>query len=421
MRSVRRDPRSTRECHTHDAASVTGGWTGVLAGASPGMSTLEWLVAAAVATLLMGGLLEIVQPMQARSAAEGERVDIQQRLRAATERVGAVLGQAGAGPLVGRVRGPLGRWTATVLPYRLGLVASDPSAGVRFRSDAVSVLSVPPTAAQALLREPVAAGASSVRLEWPGSCPPSTPLSICGFRSGTHVLLADDAGRSEIAVVAGATADGLDLAGSGLAWSYRAGAAVVEVTVRVLSVRVDSAGVSRLYQYDGVAADFPLVDHVQIAEFMYFGDPRPPAVVASTNPSGQPDTSYGPPPPAIGQDDPDDTWPAGENCLFRETGGVHVSRLVPLGAGAGLVQLTSGELVDGPWCPDAGRVQSFDADLLRVRLVRVRLRLQAASAAFRGPSGPLFVRPGTARAADRFVPDLEIQFDVAPANLRLVS
>jgi hypothetical protein len=380
------------------------------------------LVAAAILTAMIGGLLQVLQPMQARVAAEGERIDLQQRLRVAADRVAATVGQAGAGPLVGGVRGPLGRWTATILPYRIGRVAPDPPVGVRFRSDAVSVLTVPLTASQALLHQHAPAGTTSLSIDWPDSCPPSTPLSVCGFREGTHALVVDGTGRAEMVLVSAATADRLDLDGAGLSWPFRAGAVVVEASIRSLALRVDAAGVSRLSQYDGFGGEFPLVDHVERLEFSYFGDPRPPTLqMPPPGAPGDPTATYGAPPPAPGYDDPDDAWPAGENCLFRMTGGAQEPRLSILAPTSALVPLPAGALTDGPWCPDAGNPRAFDADLLRVRRVRVRLRLQAAAAGVRGPAGPLFARPGTARAADRLVPDLEVQFDVVPANLRAVS
>jgi hypothetical protein len=85
----------------------------------------------------------------------------------------------------------------------------------------------------------------------------------------------------------------------------------------------------------------------------------------------------------------------------------------------GPVLLSSSMLLDGPWCPDETRVNRFDADLLRVRRVSVTLRVQAAAASLRGPAGSLFRRAGTASSAARYVPDLEVHFDVAPRNLNL--
>jgi hypothetical protein len=72
-------------------------------------------------------------------------------------------------------------------------------------------------------------------------------------------------------------------------------------------------------------------------------------------------------------------------------------------------------LTDGPWYPDDTSPDRFDVDLRRIRRVRVRMRLQA-SAPFRGPAGLLFAHGGTATAASRTVPDLDVRFDVAVRN-----
>jgi hypothetical protein len=94
-----------------------------------------------------------------------------------------------------------------------------------------------------------------------------------------------------------------------------------------------------------------------------------------------------------------------------------VPRLSVLGSGGALVRLTEGHLTDGPWCPDPFHPARFDADLLRIRRVVVRVRVQAAIESLRGPAGSLFRRGGTARTAARVVPDLEATVQVAPGNL----
>ena len=102
--------------------------------------------------------------------------------------------------------------------------------------------------------------------------------------------------------------------------------------------------------------------------------------------------------------------------------GRHEPRLAPLGApGSGLVRLTGADFTDGPWCPDAVSSSRYDADLLRVRAIRVNLRLQTGNQELRGASGAgadvLFARPGTSRSDHRLVPDQAISFDVTPRNL----
>jgi hypothetical protein len=81
--------------------------------------------------------------------------------------------------------------------------------------------------------------------------------------------------------------------------------------------------------------------------------------------------------------------------------------------------MSAAELSDGPWVPDDRSPARWDADLLRVRAIAVTLRLQAASAALRGPAGVLFAYGGTATSARRWVPDVEVRVQVAPRNLNL--
>ena len=81
--------------------------------------------------------------------------------------------------------------------------------------------------------------------------------------------------------------------------------------------------------------------------------------------------------------------------------------------------LTAAQLTDGPWCPDAANVNRYDADLHRVRQIRVSFRVQTGVATLRGPAGVLFSRAGTGRMSDRLVPDQAMQFDVTPRNLNL--
>jgi len=102
--------------------------------------------------------------------------------------------------------------------------------------------------------------------------------------------------------------------------------------------------------------------------------------------------------------------------VFEVHEGVHQPRLSSLGPPGDLVPLTASQLSDGPWCPDATAVRRFDADLLRIRQVRVRLRVEAAPDALRGGAGPLFVRAGSAARSTNLVPDQEAVLDIVPRN-----
>jgi hypothetical protein len=114
-----------------------------------------------------------------------------------------------------------------------------------------------------------------------------------------------------------------------------------------------------------------------------------------------------------------DSWGPGENCAFAVQNGQQVPRLQVLAAGNGEIELPGNILNDGPWCPDGQYARRFDADLLRIRRVRVKLRVQVALASLRGPAGVLFTRGGTANSGERYVPDQQISFDVTPRNLNL--
>ncbi len=107
-----------------------------------------------------------------------------------------------------------------------------------------------------------------------------------------------------------------------------------------------------LMQYDGRQADLPVVDHVARLAFEYFGDPE---------------------------------------------------------------RLDPSVLTDGPWRED-GSHRRFDADLLRVRHVRVHLGVESAIASLRGPAGALFAHGGSSTAPERLVPDQEIELHITMRN-----
>jgi hypothetical protein len=90
--------------------------------------------------------------------------------------------------------------------------------------------------------------------------------------------------------------------------------------------------------------------------------------------------------------------------------------------GTGLVLLTPAQLNDGPWCPDGVNQNRFDADLLRIRKIRVSIRLQTPDSTLRGSmvtgTDALFTNAGTG-SGYKYVPDQMIRFDIAPRNMNL--
>lgn len=172
----------------------------------------------------------------------------------------------------------------------------------------------------------------------------------------------------------------------------------------------------QLMSVDGTSGvDVPVVDHVVALAFEYFGDPQPPLMRKPWADATGPWTTYGPK-PATAAVAP---FAAGENCVFAaDESGTPQPRLATL-SGASLVALTASLLTDGPWCPSDAAPDRWDADLLRVRTIAVRLRVQAALTTLRGPAGALFAHGGTSMGGHPWVPDLEARFQVSPRNLNV--
>ena len=85
--------------------------------------------------------------------------------------------------------------------------------------------------------------------------------------------------------------------------------------------------------------------------------------------------------------------------------------------GGSLSPLPVSMFADGPWC--GGGSNQFDADLYRVRKVKVTLRIQTPLAALRGRDSTLFANPGTSVSGQKFIPDLVTSFEIAPRNMNL--
>jgi Tfp pilus assembly protein PilW len=386
-----------------------------------GFTLVEFLLAAVLVLTTAGVIFNFLAPAHRAFQAQPEQSDLQQRLRVSVDTLTRDLVMAGAGTYAGPASGPLTNFIAPIMPYRAFGDAPDSSQAVFFRRDAISFVYVPSTASQTTLASSLAAGALDVQLEWSPNCPASTATQICGLESGDRMIVFDDKSQWDLFTV--------DQIGNGVMLlrrrgppgtaSYQVGAAAAEVRLGSYYLKSDDA--NRTYQlmhHDGWATELPVVDDVVRLEFQYFGDPEPPRLTGRPldEPVG-PWTTYGPAPPPV--EKTRGSWPQGENCTFLVANGEHLPRLHVLAGGAALVELTAAQLTDGPWCPNTLTLSRFDADVLRIRKIRVTVRVQSALAALRGPAGALFLKGGTASGAAHYVPDLEVQFDVAPRNMNL--
>ena len=391
------------------------------AGRTDGFTLVELLIATALLSLIAAAILSVAQPVQTLVVVQPEAADVQQRLRLSAAAIRRAAQGAGAGVSATGRPGALHHYFAAVLPYRIGERSPDPPKGVFFRSEAISFITVPGDAIPARVVEIVPSTPALVRVE--ANC--AAALGVCGFGTGTPVVVFDRGGRFWLGAVQRIDDRLLEIESQAIdpAVDIAAGAIVSPVDVSVYESSLDRAtAVPRFMRYDGRASEMPVVDHVVNVAFAYAGDPSPPALIPGSEAADRSLlATYGPSPPPVDVDRPGDSWPAGENCVFTVADGVQVPRLMTLGPGKALVPLTSGMLSDGPWCPDAGSAYRFDADLLRIRRIDLTLRVQASMARFRGTNPLLFATPGPAVGPSWLVPDQTVRLSVTPRNLHAVS
>ena len=382
-----------------------------------GFSLVELTLAMAVSLAVVAAVFGLLNPANGAFQVQPESADVEQRLRAATAALERDLTVAGAAPWIAPFVGIADRRVIPgVLPYRVGRRSPDPAGS--FVASRISVMRVE-RGPQTTLAAPLAASSGAAQVSIGPGCRAGD--ASCGFRPTMSVIVYDGSGAWDLFSVTAVSGDWLtlqhDTVDSPKVYSP-ATSTIAVASSRTYFLKEDAAAnAPQLTRYEGGGgADVPVVSHVVSLTFEYFGEAEAPAVLAAP---GLPiRTSYGPPPPDATQQPT--TYPPGENCAFWRTAeGALMPRLPALAASPVLVPLSAGDLTDGPWCPDALSPSRYDADLLRIRLVAVRLRVQSAVASLRGPAGPLFTRGGTAHGS-RLVPDREVAFLVAPRALNAV-
>jgi prepilin-type N-terminal cleavage/methylation domain-containing protein len=349
-----------------------------------GFSLIEVLIALAIFAAAVIPMLYVASSGQRLARSQPEASDLHQRIRVAADKIQRDLTMAGAGPLLGLAGTDFGAYVPPIVPSRTGLRLADPEMSAA--SDRVSVIYVADDGQAVRLAASMASASAPLRLDVAASgC---AGPGVCGFTDGTRALVLDARGIGwgydtfTVSSVNPATGDvAHDAPNQTFSRSYEAGAWIVPIVQHVYYF--DRAG-RRLMLYDGHKSDMPLVDNVVDATFSYFVDGSPSSVVRP--PDGE------------------------SNCLF-DAGAPPPPRLADLGSGLHLIP--AAELSDGPACGVSPN--RFDGDLLRIRLVRVKLRLQAAAEDVRG-TGPSFSRAGRSTSGHSYVPDYEVTFDVAPRN-----
>jgi hypothetical protein len=353
-----------------------------------GYSLVEMMIATGIMVAVTGAIFGLMNPAQGTFQAQPEVSDMQQRMRVGTEVLFKDLVMAGAGTYQGATVGSLNNFFAPILPYRTGQQGADPEQNVFYRPDAITMHYVPNTASQTTISSPMPNVSAELKVNGQPNCPQNNPL--CGFKPGMSVLIFDSTGAYDSFVITHVqpAAGHLQHRGSQFQKAYDSGANVTQVESH--TYYFDPA-TSQLRHYDGISTDVPLIDNVVDVQFRYFGAPEPPLM----------------PKPTLGV----------ANCIYDASGYPTMPQLAP--TDGSLVELTEAMLTDGPWCPNAAAPNRFDADLFRVRKVRVSLRVQAASVALRGADPLLFRQAGRSSGGERFVPDYEMTFEVTPRNLNL--
>lgn len=355
-----------------------------------GYSLVEMLVSTAIMLTITGAIFGILAPSQGSADAQPEQADIQQRMRIGSDILFKELIMAGAGPYFGPRTGSLLNFFAPVMPRRTGRLNAQARDVVE--EDVITLAYVPNSYSQTTIESAMPPNSAEIKVTYPPNCPGyPTKKELCGFEVDDTVIIFDSTGNWETFTITQVQdeAGHLQHRGQQFSHTYEAGSTITQIESNTYYRDRDT---NQLMKYDGASTETALVDNVVDARFEYFGDVNPPTQ---------------PKPPA-----------GTANCLYDGAGN-YTGGLSLLTADEGsLAILDKAMLSDGPWCGSG--TNEFDADLLRVRKVRVTLRVQAASPSLRGADGALFANPGTARSGHRLVPDYTVRFEVTPRNLNLI-
>lgn len=353
-----RPPRTTVAVRSHDGAAL-----------------LELLIATCVALTTLAIVSTTLLPVLDVVRMVPEATDVLQRTRGTESVLAELVGSAGAGAdLSGE--GPLVHAVPAVIPRRV-LASADPPASAW--ADRLSLVHVEARAAQAPVAAAVPAGSAVVALTWHPAC--GTHPS-CGFHAGDLVIVYSRTGAMVMSTLTAAQGLLLTLA-TPPDQALPLPAIAAAIVVRTLSFD----GVrQQLRLASNTAATQPLTDDVVGVRVRYYGTAAAPR------------------------------WPAiagADTCAVLADGTPRLGLLGPVPGPP--VELTVADFMDGPWC-GAGAWR-FDADLLRVRAVRLGVRLQAASPTVRGRALEWFARPGQARRPGQEVRDVELDVFVVAPNL----
>jgi hypothetical protein len=340
-----------------------------------GFSLVELLVSLAGALAAVAVVAALAVAARRVQAVAPDASDMQQRMRVSATAVVALLLRAGAAPAGDASASALSRSLPPLFPHRRGPAGPDPELSAY--PDRLSVVRITEAAAAAPLAAAMATPASTLQLSTSGGC---TGATACRFALGDRVVVADDTGTFDLFTISGLGLDTLDHMPALLVRPFTPAISARVGAARVEALAWDPAA-AMLRSYVDASGGQPLVDDVVGFSVRYFADTAPP--LQPRPPSGV------------------------SSCLF-DAAGLPLLPVLPATYGP-LAELTPAMLTDGPVCGLAP--QRFDADLYRLRQVRVTLRVQASSPARRGRDPRKYVHPGIADESQAW-PDAELTLDV---------
>lgn len=355
-----------------------------------GYTLIELLVSTAIMVTVTGAIFSLMNPAQGNAQTQPEVADMQQRMRVGNETLFKETMMAGAGPYQGNITGSLIKYFAPVIPRRLGDISPDPVAGAgSFTTDRLTLAYIPNTYSQTTISQAMPPKSAELKVTPQINCP-ADANNLCGFTDGMEVIIFDDSGNFDTFTITQVQDDAIHVQhrGTDLNYKYDAGASITQLVSYTYYL---DRTTNQLKRYDGHAKDDAIVDNVVDLRFTYFGDPNPPMF----------------PKPKLGV----------ANCLYDDAGNYTAALPVLSATDGSLAELTADQLTDGPICGSGDN--QYDADLLRIRKIRVTMRVQVTTASLRGSDKTLFMNPGTARGGERYVPDYQLSFDISPRNLNL--
>ncbi|MBM3781229.1 MAG: hypothetical protein FJW29_06085 [Acidobacteria bacterium] len=320
------------------------------------MTVLELVLALVPGLIVVGTVFLLVPHVRQFSQDTPRRVEAQQRLWWAAERLVAAI-RATQGPL------PMADGL-----YRLSRAAPV----IRLVSTAETIdgieLMMPTGTGVARLRASMSGAGGDLSLD---ASPCAALGTVCGFSANDVAVVVDGVGHAEVFDVTLATKAGASLRPRvPLHYAYQTGAWVVAVRVERWTAERDPAGGWMLRRRTGAGAVETMADRLREVRITAWGESMAPTARWVTPMRAV--VSYGLPLPdaqlLAGLD-------AETPCGWHWSGTGWLSQLHTWGATA-VAPFPLARMSDGPWCGGIGSPSAFDADLMR--LARIDVHLEAA-------------------------------------------